>query len=144
MVYRSLSLPIISSTNLHKTWTDKNNLGMFVKSDQEITDEQAVYRLWHLGWEYLHTRRKYRKMAFMYGIFHHFIEIPACTILQSVVASQTRGHNHRYLVPYWSVDAYKLAFFPSGIRLWNSLLTETVSVIKSLGSFKILIMDWCP
>ena len=42
MVYRSLSLPIISSTNLQKAWTDKNNLDMFVKSDQEITDEQCM------------------------------------------------------------------------------------------------------
>ena len=120
----------------------KNNLDMFVKSDQEITDEQAVYRPWHLGWEDLHTRRKHRKMVFMYRIVNHLTEIPACTILQSVGASQTRGHNHRYLVPYWSVDAYKFAFFP-GIRLWNSLPTETVSV-QSLGSFKILVMDWCP
>ena len=29
----------------------QNDLDMFVKSDQEITDEQAVY----LGWEDLHT-----------------------------------------------------------------------------------------
>ena len=133
MVYRSLSLPIISSTNLQKTWTDKNNLDMFVKSDQEITDEQAVYRPCHLGWEDLHTRRKHGKMVFMYRIVNHLIEIPACTILQSVGASQTRGHNHRsgFFKPYWSVDAYKFVFFPS------------VSV-QSLGSFKILIMDWCP
>ena len=74
MVYRSLSLPIISSTNLQKTWTDKNNLDMFVKSDQEITDEQAVYRPWHLGWEDLHTRRKHGKMVFMYRIVNHLIE----------------------------------------------------------------------
>ena len=50
MVYRSLSLPIISLTNLQKTLTNKNNIDMFVKSDQEITDGQAVYRPWHLGW----------------------------------------------------------------------------------------------
>ena len=131
MVYRSLSLPIISSTKLQKTWTDKNNVDMFMKSDQEITDEQAVYRPWHLGWEDLNTRRKHGKMVFLYRIVNHLIEIPTCTILQSVGASQTRGHNHRYLVPYWSVDAYKFAFFPS------------VSV-QSLGSFKILIMDSCP
>ena len=42
-----------------------------------------------------------------------------------------------------SVDAYKFAFFPSGMMLWNSLSTETVSA-QSLESFKTLIMDWCP
>ena len=88
--YRSLSLPIISSTKLQKTWTDKNNVDMFVKSDQEITDQQVVYRPWHLGWEDLHTRRKHGKMVFLYRIVNHLIEIPACTILQSVGASQTR------------------------------------------------------
>ena len=73
MVYFSLSLPIISSTNLQKTWTDKNNVDMFMKSDQEIIDEQAVYRPWHLGWEDLHTRRKHGKMVFMYIIVNHLI-----------------------------------------------------------------------
>ena len=68
---------------------DKNNVDMFVKSDQEITDEQVVYRPWHLGWEDLHTRRKQGKMVFLYRIVNHLIEIPACTILQSVGASQT-------------------------------------------------------
>ena len=90
MVYRSLSLPIISLTNLQKTWTNKNNLDMLMKSDQEITDEQSVYRPWHLGWEDLHTRRKHGKMVFMYRIVNNLIEIPACTILQSVGASRTR------------------------------------------------------
>ena len=60
--------------------------------------------------------------------------------LQSVGASRTRGRNHRYLVPYWSVDAYKFAFFPSGIRLQNSLvlllltsclLTSCLTTIKN-------------
>ena len=41
-------------------------------------------------------------------------------------ASRTGGHNHRYIVPYWSVDDYMFAVFPSGIRLRNSLPTETV------------------
>ena len=116
MVYRSLSLSIISLTNLQKTWTNKNSLDMFVKSDQEITDEQAVYRPWHLSLEELHSHRKYGKMAFMYRIVNHLIEILACITFQSVGASRTRGHNHRYLVPYGSADAYKFAFFPSGIR----------------------------
>ena len=43
MVYRSLSLPSISSTNLQKTWTDKNNLDMFVKSDQVGHEPDMVY-----------------------------------------------------------------------------------------------------
>ena len=75
MVYQSLSLPIISLTNLQKAWTNRNNLEMFVKSDQEITDEQAVYGPWHLGWEDLHTRRNHGKMVFMYRIVNRLIDI---------------------------------------------------------------------
>ena len=95
-----------------------------------------------LGWEGFHARRQHGKFD---RIVNNLVEIPASTILQPVGASRTRGL--RYLVPYLviycSVDAYKFAFFPSGIRLWNSLPTETVSA-QSLESFKTLIMDWCP
>ena len=73
----------------------------------------------------------------------HLVEIPTFTILQPAGASGTRGHNHRYLVPYCSVAAYKFASFPSGIRLWNNLPTEAVSA-QFLEPFKTLIMDWCP
>ena len=93
-VYQLLPLPIISSINLQKTWTDKNDLDIFVKSDQEFTIKQAVYRAWHPGWDDLHTHRKNGKIVLMYRIVNHLIEIPASTILQPVGASWTRGHNH--------------------------------------------------
>ena len=89
----------------------------------------------HLGWENLYTHRQHGKMVLMYRIVNHLVEIPASTVLQPVGASRTRGHNHGYLVPYCGVDAYKFAFFPSGIWLWNSLPTETASA-QSLESFK--------
>ena len=50
---------------------------MFVKSDQEIIDEQAVY----LGWEDIHIRSKHGKILLMYRIVNHLIEIQASTIL---------------------------------------------------------------
>ena len=80
-------------------------------------------------WEDLHTCRKHGKMVLMYRIVNHLVDITSSTILQSVGTSRTREHNHRYLVPYYSVDAYKFAFSPSGIRLWNSgcLLRLSVS-----------------
>ena len=75
---------------------------------------------------------------------NHLVEIPASSFLRPAVgASQTRGQNHRYLVSCCSVNAYKFVFFPSRIRLWNSLPTEAVSA-KSQESFKILIMDCGP
>ena len=88
-----------------------------------------------LGWQNLYTCRQHGKMILMYRIVNHFVEIPASTVLQPVGASRTRGHNHRYLVPNCGVDAYKFAFFPSGIWLWNSLPTETASA-QYLESFK--------
>ena len=56
---------------------------------------------------------------------NYLVEIPASTLPQPVDASRTSEHNHRDLVPC-SVDTYKFAFFPSGIRLWNSLPAETL------------------
>ena len=81
---------------------------MSVKSEQEITDKQAVYRD-VVGWEDLHTHRKHGKMVLMYRIAKHLIKIPASTIFQPVDASQKEDIT-RYLVLYCSVGANKFAF----------------------------------
>ena len=47
----------------------------------------------------------------------------------------TRGHGIRFLVPYCSVNAYKNSFFPSTVRLWNSLPVSAVTA-PTLDAFK--------
>ena len=79
----------------------------------------------------------------MYRTVNHLVEIPASTILQPWAHLEQVDKSTDITDNYCSVDAYKLALFSSGIRLWNSLPTETVSV-QSPESFKTLIMDMCP
>ena len=49
--------------------------------------------------------------------------------------SVTRGHPLRYLQPPTKIDAYKYSFFPSAIRIWNSLPSDIVKA-ETLDLFK--------
>ena len=74
----------------------------------------------NLGWEDLQYSRKQCKTAMMYRIVNNLIDIPTEEYLIHFGTS-TRVHETRFLVPNCFVDAYKSSFFPSTIRLWNSL-----------------------
>ena len=106
---------------------------MFVKSDQEITDEHSVSWLERSPhsqqtWKHEHGNMMETKSLVIFLRYKHPIFVSLSVHLEQIDIT-------RYLVPYCSVDAYKFAFSPSGIRLWNSLPTETVSVqfLESLG-----------
>ena len=88
----------------------------------------------NLGWEELQHRREQCKTIMMYRIVNDLIDIPAENYLIHS-GTTTRGHGTRFLVPYCSVNAYKSSFFPSTIRLWNSLPVSAVTA-PSLDAFK--------
>ena len=88
----------------------------------------------NLGWEELQHRRKQYKTIMMYRILNDLINIPTENYLTHS-GTTTRGHETRLLVPYCSVNAYKSSFFPSIIRLLNSLPVSTVTV-PPLDAFK--------
>ena len=52
-----------------------------------------------------------------------------------VTNSVTRGHSLRYLQLLTKTDAYKYSFFPSSIRIWNSLPSDIVKA-ETLYLFK--------
>ena len=52
--------------------------------------------------------------------------------------SVTRGHSLRHLQFPTKTDAYKYSFFPSSIRIWNSLLSDIVEA-ETLELFKYVI-----
>ena len=87
-----------------------------------------------LCWDTLESRRQQSKAVMMYRVINSLVDVRAQHILIPA-GVHTRGHANRYLQPFTCVNAYKYSFFPSGIRLWNSLPEEVVSA-PSLEIFK--------
>ena len=83
----------------------------------------------NLGWPPLIERRSRNKVSMLYKIRTDQICIPS----EDLRFNARRQDS--YYVPYSSVDAHKYSFFPSTIRLWNSLPSKSKSS-PSLTSFK--------
>ena len=90
-----------------------------------------------LGWEKLEARRQQLKAAMLYRIINHLVYIQATSLLIPA-GTHTRGHANRFLAPFGSVNTFKYSFYPSSIRLWNSLRAEVISAL-SLDGFKTRI-----
>jgi len=69
----------------------------------------------------------------LYKIIHHLVDIDADSLPPP--RPSTRGHPKRFLQLQERIDAYSYSFFPSNIKLWNSLLTDDVN-ISDLNQFK--------
>ena len=82
-----------------------------------------------LGWSPLKIRRQKIKLAMLFKINSNLIHIPR----DDLVTNPRKPS--RYLIPSSSVDAHLYSFFPSTIRLWNSLPLSCQSK-TSLDSFK--------
>ena len=87
-----------------------------------------------LNWQTLQSRRSSLKVTMMYKIVHNIVSIHQGHYLTPCTSS-TRHHNFTYKIPYSRVNSHLYSFFPSTIRLWNSLDSETVNQ-TSLQQFK--------
>jgi hypothetical protein len=70
----------------------------------------------------------------IYRVIHQLVAIPSAPYLQQT-GVRTRGIEMRFQVPFTSVNSYKNSFFPSTIRLWNSLPSD-ITRMQSLEAFK--------
>ena len=71
------------------------------------------------GWPLLETRRSYLKLNLTYRILNTLITIPPGNFRP--VNYHTRGHQQHLQHLQCNCDSYRYSFFPSSIRLWNSL-----------------------
>ena len=78
----------------------------------------------HLNWPTLECRRNQAKLHMFYKIINNIISIPYDHLTQS--STTTRGHSMRYMQLAARTNTYLYSFFPSTIRLWNSLSNEIV------------------
>ena len=81
--------------------------------------------LYSLGWPSLETRRSYLKLSLTYIILNNLITIPSHNFRP--VSYHTRGHEHHFQHLQCNCDSYRYSFFPSAIRLWNSLPLDIAS-----------------
>ena len=122
-----------AKTGINKVEAVQRRAARFYHNDYRRTSS-VTSMIQNLGWEELQHRREQCKTIMMYRIVNDLINIPA-EIYLTHSGTTTRGHGTRFLVPYCSVNAYKSSFFPSTIRLWNSLPVSTVTA-PSLDAFK--------
>ena len=82
-----------------------------------------------LGWPTLKDRRSRLKLAMLYKLNSGMVHIPR----DDLVANPQKPFS--YIVPSSSVDSHLHSFFPSTIRLWNSIPISCKSK-PSLDTFK--------
>ena len=125
-----------TQTGINKVEAVQRRAARFCQNDYCRTSSDTSM-IQNLGWEELQYRREQCKTVMMYRIINNLVDIPAEKYLV-YSGTSTRGHETRFLVPYCSVNAYKSSFFPSAIRLWNSLPASAVTTL-SHDAFKSCI-----
>ena len=72
----------------------------------------------------------------LFKIIHNLVGIPANSYLTPVpMTHDTRGHNMRFMQPMTRTDSYLHSFFPSAIKIWNSLPQHVIDS-KDIDEFK--------
>ena len=106
----------------------------FVRNDYNYTSS-VTEMMRALEWESLQQRRHQAKSVMMYSIVNSLVDIPSREYLHPQGTVVTRDHQCRFMVPYSRTDTFRMAFFPSAIRLWNQL-PESIVNAPSLDVFK--------
>ena len=106
-----------------------NNFSSYASVTQMLTS---------LNWSTLAQCRRQERAIMLFKIIHNLVDIPANTYLTPVPMtheSDTRGHNMRFMQPMTRTDSYLHSFFPSAIKIWNSLPQRVIDS-KDIDEFK--------
>ena len=88
----------------------------------------------------LQSHRSCQKAIMLYKIIHKLVCIPPSTFLIPNI-SPTRHHQQCFQLPYSRINAHLHSFFPSTIRIWNSLNSNIITS-NSLDLFKRKLFDY--
>ena len=89
--------------------------------------------LTHLEWDSLEQRRYKSRVTMMYKIVNSLVAIPTTKLVPT--AGRTRGHSLKFHRIKTQRNYHLSSFFPSTIRLWNSLPPNLVTSLN-LDVFK--------
>ena len=140
--YKSLVLPVLEyGCTIWDPYTNKD-----IRNLEKIQRRAARFILNDYSWytsvshllldvnlPSLQSRRSNSKAIMLYKIIHNLVSLPTKFLIPNT--SVTHHHNHSFQLPYSRIDALSHSFFPSAIRIWNSLSSTTIDCC-SLESFK--------
>ena len=89
----------------------------------------------------LQLRRQTDKVILMYKIMNGLLDCTPRPGTLQFPNRPTRGQPLKLRIPQSRTDAHLYSFFPSAIRLWNSLPAEATSA-TSLTTFKSRLGGW--
>ena len=124
----------ITKKNIQKLEMVQRRAARFVMGNYKTTDS-VTNMLQQLEWQTLKTRREQAKLAMLYRTHHQLITISTVNLLPATTRTKTRGHSHRFTIPRSNVKCHEQSFFPSTIRLWNTLPPVIVNA-NDLDTFK--------
>ena len=148
--YQSLARPILeySSTvwdphqqNLINTleMTQRRAARRILQDFSPKTSASALVAKLHL--DTLQHRRAASKATLMYKIMNGLVDMPIRQGVIEKVSRSTRGHQLKLRVPHARTDVYKHSFFPSAVRLWNSLDQASITA-TTVPAFKTSLENW--
>jgi hypothetical protein len=89
----------------------------------------------------LKLRRTSAKATMMYKIMGGLIDLAPPDGPLTAAPRTSRGHAAKLLVPHSRTDSHRFSFFPSAVRLWNSLPPEA-PLASSPEAFRSLTEAW--
>ena len=90
-----------------------------------------------LGWQPLQERRAKLKVTMLFKIKEDLIEINK----EDLIPSFSPRHPLNFFYPQSSKDCHLFSFFPSAIRLWNTI-PDSIKAADSLSGFKSAIENY--
>ena len=106
----------------------------FVTGNYTLIHGNTKKNMDSLGWPPLQERRANLKLLMLFKIRNNIVYAPQ----EDLIPLRTPRRPHNYFIPQSNVETHLQSFFPSSIRLWNSL-PENIKSSDSLTSFKSAI-----
>ena len=116
-------------TQINKLELINKRAARFVTGNFKRVHGNSEKNMKSLDWSSLSERRSKNKLIMFYKIHSNEVHISADEMIQS------KRKPLNYLVPYSALDCHLHSFYPSTIRLWNSLPVSTKSS-SSVTAFK--------
>ena len=124
------------STQIDRLEKLNKRAARFITGNHVLEHGNTKKNMTTLGWPPLQERRAQIKLQTFYKIKNNIIHVP----LDDLSPLHTPRRPFNYFVPRSTVDAHLHSFFPSSIRLWNSL-PEPIKSSDSVNTFKSSISN---
>ena len=105
----------------------------FVTGNYTLIEGNTKKNMSLLNWHPLEERRARIKLFTLFKALQGSLEIPTTDLVP--LDSKTRRKKHNFFLPQSNVDSHLHSFFPSTIRLWNSL-PMSIKACETPTSFK--------